>query len=69
MEGSNETMYLGPIDKTDVDVRIRIDNEDVGALLDQFIKLYKSISPARWSSFAKAAINLKDSKFPLPAGT
>ncbi|KAN0116950.1 hypothetical protein V8E51_002927 [Hyaloscypha variabilis] len=69
MEGSNETMYLVPSDKTDVDVRIRIDNEDVGALLDQFIQLYKSISPARWSSFAKAAINLKDIKFPLPAGT
>ena len=47
--------------------RIRICRPETHALLSSFARLYGVISPAHWSSFAKAAEKLSEFQFPLPA--
>lgn len=46
---------------------IHICRSETHALLSSFAQLYGVISPAHWSSFAKAAEKLSELQFPLPA--
>jgi hypothetical protein len=62
---TDESMFFITDANSDAGGGIRICKEESERLLNHFPRLYKSISPARWSSFATAAINLLQAQFPL----